>query len=150
MHPFLHLLLTISSSLLEIKEGIDDATSRTKSGLMKAFKRIGTVKIEQEMILQLNEKMDRMFKRFSVGDFSVCSRVYPPDRLQETMSIIMSRQLSDLKAQLTEMRSEFQQQFLELKASAQVNCKDESSCIAQCLNPFRWDSRLFPLAFVWP
>lgn len=50
------------------------------------------------------------------------------------MSFVLSKQISELKAQLTEIRSEFQQQVLDLKATKQVDCKREL-LVARVLKP---------------
>lgn len=67
----LSLNYTRTRTLLEIQEEVNKATSqnRSKSGFMKALKRVGAAKLEQEVIIRLNDRVDKTFKRFSVSTF---------------------------------------------------------------------------------
>jgi len=55
------------SSLQEIKKEIDNVAAGSKSGLLTKWKRIATVKLEQDTILKLIKRIDGTFRRFSAG-----------------------------------------------------------------------------------
>ena len=52
---------------MEIKEKIEETTLQSKRGFLKVVRRFGSVKLEQETINDLTRRIEKAFKRFSVG-----------------------------------------------------------------------------------
>jgi hypothetical protein len=103
---------------MEIKSRIDETNAK---GLLKVMRRAGSVKLEQDAIQELTLRLEKAFKRFSVSH--LLSRALHLISDQEAMAIVLSRQISDLQEQVSEMQIGIRQQFQVLKSNMQVNCE---------------------------
>lgn len=106
---------------MEIKNRIDELNSHSKGGMLKVIRRAGSVKLEQDEIIELTQRLEKAFKRFSVSH--LLSRTLYLISNQEAMAIVLSRQISDLQEQVSEMQVGIRQQFQVLKSNMQINCK---------------------------
>jgi hypothetical protein len=106
---------------MEIKKRIDEENSHSKRGVLKVMRRAGSVKLEQDAIMELTQRLDKSFKRFSVS--RLLSRALYLISDQEAMAIVLSRQISDLREQVSEMQVGIRRQFQVLKSNMQINCE---------------------------
>jgi hypothetical protein len=119
--PFPVPLLSYQRAIMEIKIRIDEVRPHSKGGVLKVMRRAGSVKLEQDAITGLTQRLEKAFKRFSVSHLLLRTSHLIPD--QEAMAIVLSRQISDLQEQVSQMQVGFRREFQVLKSNIQINCK---------------------------